>query len=178
MVKSYCTQATLVVCSLAIVVCEGLIDKSRLSGDVHVRFCESRRWQFPRATRLIILAKTRWQLRNAVRSVNQYFNQLKVAQAPDKTFIGKISRGCDFLGYYFDGKQLTVAAKTVEKHVVHYRQLYEQLSMKKATSDEMALALGWYVKRWQRWAAAGLQGFKIDVYAQIQYPRVLMQIGR
>jgi RNA-directed DNA polymerase len=116
---------------------------------------------------IIVLAKTRWHLRKAVRTVNQHFNQLKVEQAPDKTFIGKISKGWDFLGYHFDGKQLTVAAKTVEKHILHYRQLYEQLSMKKATSVEMALALGLYVKRWLRWAAAGLQGFKIDVYVQI-----------
>jgi RNA-directed DNA polymerase len=105
---------------------------------------------------VIILAKTRWHLRKAVRTVNQHFHQLKVEQAPDKTFIGKISKGFDFLGYHFDGKQLTVAAKTVEKHVLHYRQLYEQLRKKKATSDEMALALGQYVKRWQRWVKAGL----------------------
>jgi len=127
---------------------------------------------------IIVLAKTRWHLRSAVRTVNQHFSQLKIEQAPDKTFIGKISKGFDFLGYHFDGKNLTVAAKTVEKHVLHYRQLYEQLRKKKATSDEMALVLGWYVKRWQQWAAAGLQGFKIDVYAQIRYPRVLTQIGR
>jgi RNA-directed DNA polymerase len=125
---------------------------------------------------VIILAKTRWHLRKAVRTVNQHFNQLKVEQAPDKTFIRKISKGWDFLGYHFDGTQLTVAAKTVEKHVLCYRQLYEQLRKKKATSDEMPLALGQYVKRWQRWAAAGLQGFKIDVYEQIRYQRVLIQI--
>jgi hypothetical protein len=58
---------------------------------------------------------------------------------------------------------MTVAAKTVEKHVLHYRQLYEQLRKKKATSDEMTLALDLYVKRWQRWAAAGLQGIKIEL---------------
>jgi hypothetical protein len=63
---------------------------------------------------------------------------------------------CDFLGYHFNGSQLTVAAKTVVKHVLHYRRLYEQLSMKKATSDEMALALGQYVKCWQRWVKAGI----------------------
>jgi len=34
---------------------------------------------------VIVLAKTRWHLRKAVRTVNQHFNQLKVAQAPDKT---------------------------------------------------------------------------------------------
>jgi RNA-directed DNA polymerase len=126
---------------------------------------------------VIILAKTRWHFRKAVRTVNQHFHQLKVEQAPDKTFIGKISKGFDFLGYHFYGKQLTVAAKTVEKHVLHYRQLYEQLRKKKATSDEMALALGQYVKRWQRWVAAGLQGIKIDVfYEQIRYQQILMQI--
>ncbi|MFT6949604.1 MAG: RNA-directed DNA polymerase, partial [Paraglaciecola sp.] len=123
---------------------------------------------------VIVLAKTRWHLRKAVRIVNQHFHQLKVEQAPDKTFIGKISKGWDFLGYHFDGKQLTVAAKTVEKHVVHYRQLYEQLRKKKGTSVEMAIALGQYVKRWQRWVAAGLQGIKIGVYVQIQYQQVLI----
>jgi hypothetical protein len=105
---------------------------------------------------VIVLAKTRWHLRKAVRTVNQHFHQLKVEQAPDKTFIGEISKGWDFLGYHFDGKRLTVAAKTVEKHVLHYRQLYEQLRNKKATSDEMASALGLYVKRWQRWIKAGI----------------------
>jgi RNA-directed DNA polymerase len=125
---------------------------------------------------VIVLAKTRWHLRKAVRAVNQHFQQLKVEQAPDKTFIGKISKGWDFLGYYFDGKQLAVAAKTVEKHVLHYRQLYEQLRNKKATSDEMALALGQYVKRCQRWAAAGLQGGIIGVYEQTRYQQILMQI--
>ena len=80
---------------------------------------------------IIVLAKTRWHLRMAVKTVNQHVNQRNVAHAPDKTFIGRISRGWDFLGYHFDGKHLTVAAKTVEKHVLHDRQLYEQLSKKK-----------------------------------------------
>jgi hypothetical protein len=37
---------------------------------------------------IIVLAQTRWHLRKAVRTVNQ----LKVAQAPDKTFIGVLPR--------------------------------------------------------------------------------------
>jgi hypothetical protein len=65
---------------------------------------------------------------------------------------------------------------TVEKHVLHYRQLYEQLRMKKATSIEMASVLGLYVKRWQRWVAAGLKSIKIDVYEQIRYRQVLNRI--
>jgi RNA-directed DNA polymerase len=127
---------------------------------------------------VIVLAKTRWHLRKAIRTVTQHFHQLKVEQAPDKTFIGKISKGWDFLGYHFDGKQLTVAAKTVEKHVLHWHRLYEQEKQKKATSVEMASILDCYVNRWQRWAAAGLQGIKIDVYEQSRYQQVLIQIER
>jgi hypothetical protein len=37
---------------------------------------------------------------------------------------------------------MAVANKTVEKHVLRIIQLYEQLGIKKATSDEMAFVLG------------------------------------
>jgi hypothetical protein len=51
-------------------------------------------------------------------------------------------------------------------HILHIIQLYEQLRMKKATSIEMASVLGLNVKRWQRWVAAGLQGFAINRASQ------------
>jgi hypothetical protein len=73
---------------------------------------------------------------------------------------------------------MAVAKKTVEKHVLHWHQLYEQQKQKKATSGEMASILDCYVKCWQRWAAAGLQGIKIVYDEQIQYQQVLNQIER
>ena len=63
---------------------------------------------------------------------------------------------------------MSVARKTVEKHVLHWHQLNEQQKKKKATSEEIASILDCYVKRWQRWAVAGLQGIKIDVCEQSQ----------
>jgi len=42
----------------------------------------------------------------------------------------------------------------------------------------MAPILDRYVMRWQRWAAAGLQGIKIDVYEQTQYRIALLRIVR
>jgi 2,4-dienoyl-CoA reductase-like NADH-dependent reductase (Old Yellow Enzyme family) len=65
-----------------------------------------------------------------------------------------------------------VARKTVEKHVLHWLQLYEQQKKKKATSEEIASILDRYVNRWQRWAAAGLQGIKIALqcdWGNVQY---------
>jgi RNA-directed DNA polymerase len=75
---------------------------------------------------VIVLAKTRWHLCKAVRTVNQHFHQLKVEQAPDKTFIGKISKGFDFLGYLFGQEKLRVSKPTLENHIRRLSRLYEQ----------------------------------------------------
>jgi RNA-directed DNA polymerase len=101
---------------------------------------------------VIVLAKTRWDLRKAVRTVNQHFSQLKVEQALDKTFIGKILKAfitgflpspfgpakavqngsrqfCDFLGYQFGKEKLRVSNRTLENHIRRLKQLYEQKSI-------------------------------------------------
>jgi RNA-directed DNA polymerase len=49
----------------------------------------------------VILAPTRWKLREAIRLVNRTLAELHVEQHPHKTFISRISRGFDFLGYAF-----------------------------------------------------------------------------
>ena len=108
---------------------------------------------------IIILAKTRWHLRNAVRTVNQHFNQLKVAQAPDKTFIGRIAKGWDFLGYRFGLPDLALAQKTISNAVNNVIQLYEQ----KQTAPERAVALDDYIIRWLRWVNAGLDDKPIKI---------------
>lgn len=46
----------------------------------------------------VILAPTRWKLRLVIKRVNQIVAALKVKQHPDKTFVGRIARGFDFLG--------------------------------------------------------------------------------
>ncbi len=111
---------------------------------------------------ILILSKTRWQNRKVVRQLNRMLNELKVEKHPDKTFIGKIAKGFDFLGYHFSSQALKIARITSQKHALHIIQLYEQLRKKKATSIEMASTLGLYVTRWQRWAVAGLREVRID----------------
>ncbi len=123
---------------------------------------------------ILILTKTRWQNRKAIRLLNQCLHRLKLEKQPDKTFIGKIEKGFDFLGYHFSREPLKIARITWQKHALHIIQLYEQLRQKKATSNEMAASLGLYVKRWQRWASAGLQGMTIDLYVCIQNPKELI----
>ena len=47
----------------------------------------------------------------AVCILNQTFNELMVEQHPDKTFIGRIEKDFDFLGYYFSRSALRLANK-------------------------------------------------------------------
>jgi hypothetical protein len=75
---------------------------------------------------IIVLAKTRWQLRKAIKTVNHYFCDLKLKQHPDKTFIGRTRKGFDFLGYQFSDNYFTISTRTLESHIRRLTQLYEQ----------------------------------------------------
>ncbi len=49
---------------------------------------------------ILVLAPTRWKLGRAVKAVNEVLASLRLEKHPDKTFIGRIERGFDFLGYH------------------------------------------------------------------------------
>jgi hypothetical protein len=68
---------------------------------------------------------------------------------PDKTFIGRIERRFDFLGYHFSPEGLTLAAKTIEQFVARAFRLYEQ----EPGETEASSRFGLYVRRWVRWVA-------------------------
>jgi hypothetical protein len=105
---------------------------------------------------ILVLTRSHGQLRRAVRTLNKTFDELKLAQAPDKTFIGRIARGFDFLGYFFSRAALALAPKTLERHAARWHRLYEQ--QKRKTAPAGAAVLDAHVLRWQRWCRAGLDG--------------------
>jgi hypothetical protein len=96
----------------------------------------------------IVLAPTRWKLRRAIKIVNQTLAELKVGKHPDKTTIGRIERGFDFLGYHFTPGGLSLAPPTIERFKARLARLYEQ------GADRVRL--GQYARRWWRWANAGV----------------------
>ena len=76
---------------------------------------------------------------------------LAASNTPDKTFVGRISRGFDFLGYDFSPAGITgMSRRTVEKFAKRVAQLDEQ--------GADAVGIGQYVRRWLRWTSAGLDG--------------------
>ncbi len=96
-----------------------------------------------------MLAPTRWKLRKVVALVNQTLAELCVVQHPDKTFVGRISRGFSFLGYEFNAVGLVrVAEPTRNNFGGRIKQLYEQGASRERIAD--------YVRRWLIWVKSGL----------------------
>ena len=79
---------------------------------------------------------------------------LRLEKHPDKTFIGRIEKGFDFLGFHFSRDGLTVAKATIEKFVARATRLYEQDREEAFASTRF----GMYVRRWVGWAGAGTGG--------------------
>ena len=100
---------------------------------------------------VIVLAPTRWKLRRAVKVVNEVLTGLALEKAPEKTFIGRVERGFDFLGFRFSPDGITVAEATLQRFCERALRLYEQDRREPEGSPRLDV----YVKRWWGWAQGG-----------------------
>jgi hypothetical protein len=73
----------------------------------------------------IVLTKSKTALRKIIKVTHRVVNELKLQLHPTKNFIGKISRGFNFLGYYMDHQTILPSRETL-------RRLSERLSEKAA----------------------------------------------
>ena len=75
---------------------------------------------------------------------------LRLTLHPDKRFIGKTSKGFDFLGYHIrPSRKLRPAAQSIDRLTTRARRLHEQ------GADLQRLRR--YVWRWYRWLHGGLR---------------------
>ncbi|MBF0360553.1 MAG: hypothetical protein HQK49_06050 [Oligoflexia bacterium] len=111
---------------------------------------------------ILILAKTRWHLRNAIKVLEQVLNQLELLKHPDKTSIGKIINGFEFLGYFVTKLGLQVGSTSIKRFNEKLTQLYEQNARKNR--------IGEYIKNWGRYIRGGLSPLTLlgDVFGIIK----------
>lgn len=91
---------------------------------------------------ILILAKTRWKLKKAVKLLNETLDVLKLEKHPDKTIMGRIEKGFDFLGYHISPEGLSIANKTVENFIGRAIRLYEQEPEGGVSSHRLGLYVG------------------------------------
>ncbi|MGL5385968.1 MAG: reverse transcriptase domain-containing protein [Serratia sp. (in: enterobacteria)] len=76
----------------------------------------------------LIFTRTRHQLRRAVKALNQHFALYGFEQHPDKTFISRLSKGTDWMGFQTDEKGCgKPAPRAVNNMLQKLRRLYEQI---------------------------------------------------
>src|SRR5215831_8401944 len=93
---------------------------SRMSGDVHVRFCESRGVRLPPATHLVVLCRTEEEAREALEVTRGVLADLGLELHPEKTRIVDLREGregFDFLGCHFRAR---VSGRMLERGVRRY----------------------------------------------------------
>jgi hypothetical protein len=100
----------------------------------------------------VILCPSRWKMRRALKTMHQELNALGLSVHPDKTFIGKVSKGFDFLGVQFDlGKQSPSNVSRdrlntrLTQKFTHAARLYEQGRLRSLKSIEL------YLTHWLRY---------------------------
>jgi hypothetical protein len=90
----------------------------------------------------VIIADSRWQLRRAVRKMHAVLAESGFTLHPDKTFIGRVEKGFDFLGCRLClEERLRPAAAAVARVQEKIARLYEQ--------GADSLHIGQFLRRWR-----------------------------
>ncbi|WP_259191952.1 reverse transcriptase domain-containing protein, partial [Serratia sp. BIGb0163] len=109
---------------------------------------------------VIILAKTRWQLRKHTKRLMQWFGEYGFEAHPDKTQIGRTEKGFDWMGAWLTSDGVTdIAPRAKANHREKVRRLYEQLARvpmwkRKRAAPQVHARVSIYRKRWTIWAGA------------------------
>lgn len=100
----------------------------------------------------IILSKSRWQLRGQVKALNGYLQAYGFVQHPDKTFIGRVEKGFDWMGAWLGTNGVEdIAPRALANHREKVRRLYERLRMWPRARAHARVSQ--YRTRWKIWAA-------------------------
>ena len=127
----------------------GFDDGSRMSREVHVRFCEGLGVRFPRATHHVVLCHSREQALQALEKIQEFANANGLTLHPEKTQIVDASQpgGFDFLGYHFERGMKWPRKKSLAKlkEVLRAKtRRTEGRSIKAICEDLNGLLHGWF----------------------------------
>jgi len=121
-----------------------LDDRSRMSGDVHVRFCESLRGRFPRATRLLLFSDSKSCLWNWKKQIMVYLRSLRLTVHAGASTVYPVSTGIPFLGFRLFADHRLLKRKNGINFSRRLNRLYREFERGELTFDELTKHVaGW-----------------------------------
>lgn len=98
----------------------------------------------------IILARTRWRLRRAIATLRGHLAVGGFSLHPDKTQIGKLANGVDWLGAWFNAQgRVGIAPRSLQQYRTRSLRLYEQAVRSGLPEEECQAHVRLYRKRWR-----------------------------
>jgi RNA-directed DNA polymerase len=101
-----------------------------------------------------VMVKTKRQLRRVIKLTHQILNRIKLKMHPDKTFIGCIKKGFDFLGVHFSDTP-RISDTSLENHRTKIARRYAQ--------GASGACIGRYIARWSSWSKGVLKSCRKEV---------------
>ena len=96
----------------------------------------------------VIICRSRRVLRQTSKKVYSIMKSLNVEIHPDKTWLGRVKTGVDFLGFRITPTSIQASTTSVSRRDAKIARLYEQGANKKR--------IGSYLRRWLGWSFIGL----------------------
>lgn len=105
----------------------------------------------------LFLSERRWPLRRTRARLLEFMDTAGFELHPDKTQVGRISRGFDWLGVWFtDAGATGIAPRASENHRLRRQRLEEQSRSWGFTEEATAERVLRYERRWSIWAVGQL----------------------
>lgn len=112
----------------------------------------------------LLLARHRWPLKRAIRDCNQYLQIAGFTCHPDKTQIGRLSRGFDWCGIEFSPPNPPrISDRSLIKHRERCQRLDEQLRARGLSDKDRAARVQAYATRWTIWAHSLVKAAKCEI---------------
>jgi hypothetical protein len=105
----------------------------------------------------LLFTRRRWLLRRARTQLHLFFEDAAFETHPDKTQIGKLENGFDWLGLWFGAEGAAISPRALKNHHERRARLYEQLISRGVSGQDVLLKVRAYEARWNIWAKAMLK---------------------
>lgn len=106
----------------------------------------------------LFLSQRRWPVRRAVARLHQYFENTGFECHPDKTTVGRVEKGFDWLGVWFDETgPVGIAPRAWENHRTRCMRLEERSRRCGLYEEQICERVQQYEERWQVWAEGQLR---------------------
>lgn len=100
----------------------------------------------------LLLSPRRWPLRRAIRQLHDFLQPGGFELHPDKTQLGRLEKGFDWLGLWFGPEGTTIAPRALNNHRERCLRLYEQARRRGLSESAANERVRAYQARWEQWA--------------------------